>query len=186
MGAVGVDIHKNEYQYQKISFSDVDCLKGLIKNRCIIDPYYGIEQNYNIYEAGDVLAVNQELIGIYIDLDNLIHETKLNEKQLYIINELMKGYTEEDLSTYYKQDVSRIYTIIDTVCDKLKKTHDYKWKYDYIYLNYLKVEWDYKQCSRCKEYKPKTEEFFRSHPITKDGFQSQCRSCETTKKVRNN
>lgn len=178
MGAVGVDIHKHEYQYRQISFSDVECIKGLIKNRYMIDPYYGNETNNNIYQAGEVLPINQELISIFIDLDKLIKETKLTPKQLEIVFMLLEGNNEEDIADYYNQRTEKIENILNTICEKIKKTNDYNWKYNYIYLNFIKGEWDYKQCSKCREHKPKINEFFRFNPNTKDNLQSRCRSCE--------
>lgn len=177
MGAVGVDIHKHEYQYRQINFSDVDCIKGLIKNRYMIDPYYGNETNNNIYEAGEVIPINQELIGIFRDLDELIKETKLTSKQIEIVNMLFEGNNEEDVATHYYQRTEKVDNIINTICEKIKKSNDYKWKYDYIYLNYIKSNWEFKECGRCKRNKPKSEEFFNPDSRNKDGLHSFCRSC---------
>jgi hypothetical protein len=37
-----------------------------------------------------------------------------------------------------------------------------------------------KECTKCKECKPLTEEFFPLHNKTKSGFDSWCRSCRAT------
>jgi hypothetical protein len=185
MGMVKIDTHKAEYQFQRITLSDIDCIKGLIKNRWMIDEYFESEINTNIYSAGDVKPLNQELICTYLDLDNLIKKAKLNDKQLAIIHMLMQGWTEEDIADEYKQDVTVIQSIFDTACEKIKKINDYEWKYNYIYMNKKKVEWDYKKCSKCGESKPKTDEFFRERSDSKDGFRNECRECEVSaKKMR--
>lgn len=179
MGAVKGDIHKHEHPYKQISFSDVDCIKGLIKNRWMIDSYRGLEQNYNIYEAGDVKSLNQELICLFVDLDNLIQKAKLNAKQIAIVEMLMDGFTEEDVAEYFKQDAWGIGKILDTVCRKIKKVNDYDWKYNNLYLNFLKGNWEYKICNKCSESKPKTNEFYRERIDQKgDGFYNSCRDCE--------
>jgi hypothetical protein len=181
LGAVKEDIHKHEHQYKQINFSDVNCIKGLIKNRWMIDTYRGIETNNNIYEAGNVTAINQELICLFSDLDRLIVKTKLNEKQLTIINMLMDGNNEEDIAEHFGQDSWRIVEILDTVTEKIKRVNDYEWKYYNVYLNYLKVEWDYKTCSKCGESKPQTIEFFSPDKRKKDGLYSHCKECDRSK-----
>lgn len=179
IGSVKVDIHKDEHHFRQISFSDVDCIKGLIKNRWLIDPYYGLERNNHYNFAGTILPMNQELICVFVDLDRLIHKVKLSKKQLFIISKLMQGYSEEEVAESLNNEVSTINRTLDTISRKIKKINDNEWKYDYIYLNYLKVDWNYKQCPKCKEFKPKTEEFFRARSDSYgDGFYNNCRECE--------
>lgn len=179
MGAVQIDIYKNEYPFKLINFSDIDCIKGLIKFRWMIDSYYGSSRKTRFDEAGDVKPLNQELISIYADLDNLIERCKLTKKQKYIIEQLMMSYTEEEVAERFKQKPRRIYDILETVALKIKKLNDLTWKYDYVYLNYLPVQWDYKICNKCNHSKPMIEKFFRLNSKTKDGFRPECRECES-------
>lgn len=177
MGAVKIDIHKNEHPFKLISFNDINCIKGLIKYRWMIDSYYDTDQSYSIYEAGNVQPLNQELICLYTDLDNLIEKCKFNDRQKIIIKLLMDGWTEEDIANEFGQHVSQIYKTFDTICEKIRKQNNFEWKYNYIYLNYLPVEWDYKKCSKCGEMKPATEEFFTTKADTKDGLHPYCKNC---------
>lgn len=177
LGSVKIDIHKDESKYKHLSLSDINTIKLLIQYRKVIDPYYKIKVNYNIFESGDVKPLNQELIATYIDLDTLIDKTKLNEKQLYIIRELMDGATEEDIAEEFGQYTHRITNMVDTICQRLKDTNDYLWKHEYIYLNHKKVEWNYKKCSKCGESLPATTQFFAPDRTGKYNLRSICRYC---------
>lgn len=182
MGLVKVDLRKAERPFERVSFSDKDCVKALIKHRSIIDEYYGVDyHSFNGTEADKVAIVkplNQEIIVLYADLDNLIARANLNIKQRFVIDRLMEGYVESEIADMFKQHVSGIYDMLDTVCRKIKKTNDFDWKYNYIYVSVLKVKWSYKKCSKCGEHKPALNEFFSPETRNKDGFRSACRACK--------
>lgn len=177
MGMVKIDTHKAEYQFHRISLSDTDCIKGLIKFRSLIDMYHDIDVNRNEKEAGDIRPLNQELLITYIDLDNLIKRTKLNDKQRKLLNLLMYGYTEDEIAKMFKQKPARIYEQLDVIASKLKETNDLFWKYDYVYLNYKKAPWSYKECNTCHRMLPLTDDFFNREPKGKDGFKNKCKEC---------
>lgn len=177
MGLVKVDVHKAEYQFERISFSDTECIKGLIKHRWMIDEYIGIEMNSNIFEASDVKPLNQELIVTYITLDDLLSKCELNVKQKFLIDRLFSGYSERDLADMLQQEVSTVDRALDVICKRVKNINDQSWKHDYIYLNYKRVEWNYKKCSRCGGYFPQTREFFSPDKRKKDGLYSNCKAC---------
>lgn len=177
MGSVKIDTHKAEYQFHRISLSDVECIKGLIKFRHMIDTYQGIDINRNEDEAGDIRPMNQELLITYIDLDNLIKRTKLNEKQQRLVRLLMEGYTEDEIARIFKQNVRKIYEQFDVIAYKLKQSNDLSWKYDYMYMNYFKAPWSYRECTCCHRTLPLTDDFFNKEPKGKDGFKSKCKDC---------
>lgn len=178
IGVVQIDIHKSEYQFHRISFSDINCIKTLIKNRWRIDSYMQNEHNWNLFESGNVKPLNQELLITYIDLDKLIEKAKLNIKQKYIVERLFEGYEERDIAEMFKQDVSPIRRTLDVICNKIKIINDQEWKYNYMYMNYLKAKWSYKTCSRCGESKPRLREFFSLDSSKKDGFKGVCKQCK--------
>lgn len=232
MGVVKRDVHKNEYLYRIISFSDVDCIKGLIKHRSMIDIYYEpaskhideinqiavqiaeIEMNKknqerfeklkkdgkipknkkykykkfyknkrdDIIEASNITELNQELICVYADLDNLIKKTSLTDKQRDIIEKFMSGLDEYDIGLLYKQRADKILNILDTACEKICNEYKKRWKYYIAEQDYIKVEWDYKKCSKCGELLPLTEDFYRKREDSADGFRNECRKCEVSAK----
>ena len=182
MGSVQIDIHKNEYPFKLITFSDIECIKGLIKFRWMIDTYYGMKRNFNLDEAGDVKPLNQELICIYADLDNLIAKCNFNKKQKYIIKQLMSGRSEKWIAKKFNQLPQRIYEAVNTIAMKIKNVNDKEWKYNYVYLNYLPVQWNYKKCVRCNEFKPKTRDFFGLDKRNSDGYQGICKECDNYRK----
>lgn len=209
MGVVR-DINKNEYQFRQISLSDVNTIKGLIKFRSMIDDYYYFDPeelkdiqkvskliakeeakrngnklmlrniNEDKYSASVINGVNQELINIYLDLDDLIEKISLSEKQYSVIYMLMCGLTEEDVAFYYGQRKNRITEILNTVCKKIKAEYDKQWKYNYIYMNHLKSPWEFKECRKCGENKPLNDDFYRVRSDNKgDGYRNECRICES-------
>jgi hypothetical protein len=227
MGVVKRDVHKNEYLYRVISFSDVDCIKGLIKHRSMIDIYYEpaskhineinqiaiqiaeIEMNKknqerfeklkeegkipknkkykykkfyknqrnDIIEASNITELNQELICVYADLDNLIKKTSLNDKQRDIIEKFMSGLDEYDIGLLYKQRADKILNILDTACEKICNEYKKRWRYHMAEQDYIKIEWDYKKCSKCGENLPATRDFFSPDLRNKDGLHSICKKC---------
>lgn len=177
MGLVKVDVKRAERPFELLSFSDIDCIKGLIKNRCIIDPYFQAEKDNNYNFANIVKPMNQELIVIYIDLDRLIDEANLNVKQRFIVNKFMEGYTVEEIAGMFPCEERNITSHLDKVCNKIKEINERKWLYDYIYMNYVMPPFDFKKCSRCEKTKPAVNEFFSLNKSSKDGLHSICKDC---------
>ncbi|WJJ55253.1 hypothetical protein QB910_000009 [Dabrowskivirus KKP3916] len=177
MGSVKIDIHKAEHQYHRVTFSDTECIKGLIRFRSKLDPYQDIKVNRNEDQAGDIRDFNQELVVLYLDLDNLIKETKLTYKHMNLLKKLMAGWTEADIAEELGVTEEAVIQQFDTIANNIKKTNDIKWKYDYMYLNYLKAPWSYKTCKTCGVVKPLTSEFFSPDKKNKDGFRTQCKAC---------
>ncbi|GIP32612.1 hypothetical protein [Paenibacillus sp. J2TS4] len=131
----------------------------------------------NADSAGNIKHVNQEILCLYVDLDHLIRRCKFNELQEDILNLLQDGRPEETIAQKWNKDVSQIYRVLETICKKIKKQNDQEWKYDYLYLNYLTVQWEYKKCSRCGTMKPMHPEFFSPDSSKASRFKSICKAC---------
>jgi DNA-binding CsgD family transcriptional regulator len=174
---VKVDIHKDERPFERISYSDTDCIKALIKNRSEIDCYFKQEQDNYFDHAGNVQSVNQELIVIYADLDRYIAKADLNSKQRFIIEKLMDGWTEKEIAKMFNRDVSNIYRHLTKIAKKIRDLNNNEWK-EYVQLNHVRVAWNYKQCAKCNEFKPMLNEFFLSSSRFHDGFYDVCRMCK--------
>jgi hypothetical protein len=185
---MGRDIRKSERQYEFITFSDVDCIKGLIKKRSMIDEFCDTQHNASMKiakhwdTASDAIGeVNSEVIAIYVTLDDLINKCGLNWKQRYIINKLMIGWTEQDLAEFFKTEPKMIASTLNTIANKIKRINDLDWKYNYIYMNILPAKFLYKTCTKCDESKAATDDFYGKDNRNKDGFKSICRKCNAMK-----
>jgi hypothetical protein len=161
-----------------VTLGNIDCIKGLIKNRWVIDTNYKDKMEIHYNNAGNCQALSQEIICMYADLDVLIEKAELNVKQKFIVEKLMEGYTERDIADIFNRDKSNIHKSFQGICLKLKKINDLNVKYDYIFVNCLKAPWNYKKCSYCDEYKPVTEDFFTYKKGTSDGFHTVCKFCK--------
>lgn len=84
---------KNRDIYEKINLKDRDTLKELLIHRAEFQKsnftsngssYNRIEPNYNLYT---------DLVEVYIDLDNIIFESNLTDKNMRLLRMVMSGYT---------------------------------------------------------------------------------------------
>lgn len=164
-------------QIDQITFSDFDAVKMLIKLRHTVDPYRGIEIDRDINNAGVVREMSPDLIIVYVALDELIKKCNLNIKQRYIVNKIMDGYTEKEVAEEFNHDQSQITKILNTICKRIVAENNKDWLYEYVYMSKLKAPFDYKQCSKCLEFKPMTIDFFNKEPLGKDGFKNKCKQC---------
>lgn len=92
MGSIKVDHQKSERPLSFFSFSDMDAIKGLIKNRCIIDEYYDISHDYCYNNAGDVSEINTEIIVTFQTLDDYIKKINLSKIEQEFVQYLYQGY----------------------------------------------------------------------------------------------
>lgn len=170
-------MNKAERPFELITLSDVDCIRGLIKFRSLLDPYYKLEQDNYYDHAGDVKPLNVELIAVYVDLMNCIKKIKLNIKEKFVLEKMMDGYKAEEIAEMFNRDVSNIHKTLNAVCRKIKDVNDRAWKYDCMYTSYLKVPWQYKKCEKCREFKPLHTDFYSKNPWSQDGFYDSCNEC---------
>lgn len=120
---------------------------------------------------------NTELIVTYATLDQLIEKSKITGKQKFVVDKLIEGYTEDDIAKELNQTVVNINLLFTIACLNIKESNDDSWLYDNIYLNYKKVIFNYKKCTKCKKYKPAIKEFFSPDTRNKDGLYGKCRNC---------
>lgn len=151
-------------------------MKYLIRFRDKVDIYYDNEIDNYFQHAGNIQEMNQELIALYVSLDYIIKKCNFTKEQMAIIKLSEMGFTFGDIAGYFEgvggEQVKRKF---NTICKKIVNINNELWIIN-ILFNYVKNEW--KMCSRCKNILPMNERFFRSHPLTKNNFQSQCRQCE--------
>lgn len=171
-----MDLHSKERFYKDLTLSDIDVVQLLIEYRHKYDKYSGFSSNNFYLEAGEVADVNQEVIATYASLDKLIAQCKLNKEQMKILEMIELGYELKEIATELGYAHSKnVRKRLGTILKNIVQMNERNWR-KVIYVQ--KLELKTKQCSKCKEDLPATDEFYRPHPITKDGFQSQCKKCE--------
>lgn len=168
----------------RISFSDVDCIKRLIQNRSRLDISSQLTLSQHASSAAEALAINEELICAYLDLQTLISRCEFSGKQRLVLERLQQGYTLREVGESLQDDGCSIGGILGTICRKIKSENDHLWKYDYVFSSRLPVRWEYKRCSKCGQFKPKTASFYSRDKRNSSGFQSACKPCEAYRKKR--
>lgn len=164
-------------QWDVVNFSTPESIKGLLKFRWKFDLLYKREPS-GIYESNCDLAVHDEnIICTYADLDYLLERADMSKKQWEVTSLYMDGYTETEIAEELGDDVRNVVGIIRSVCNKLCDTNFGIWKNDFIYWSKVKVKTNYKQCTRCEQWLPTTEEYFYREKTTKDGFRLECIKC---------
>lgn len=171
------ELLRAESRYRNVTFSDTDCIKGLIKLRSSLD-IIRVGRNDSRWDAAASSAFNTELVCLYADLDNLIARSRMSDKQQFVLERLMDGWHEEDIAALFRQRVNRIYAMFDTVCDKIKRENDLIWKHEFALIHYVKTNSGKKRCSGCGNEWPRHEDFYRRRVDGKgDGYYGKCRRC---------
>lgn len=171
-------------EWDKVNLSDTNTIKGLLKFRYRFDlllddgsDRYGLESN------GDLCGLSDDVICIYADLDNLIEKANFNDYQSKILNMYAHGHTEDDIAELLNVEKQSINSVIDKICEVLCELNYQSWKLDYVFWDKVKVNSNYKKCSKCGEFLPATDEYFGFHPKTKDNLQSMCKNCDKLRKM---
>lgn len=129
MGAVSVDVHKKERDYQDLTLSDKNVVKYLILYRSKVDVVYSANTNINIEQAGDIYEFNQELIALYASLDVTIELCRFKEKQSKLLELIFEGHTLHDICNMdigYKK--SATYDLFDRMVNKVVEANDALWR----------------------------------------------------------
>jgi DNA-binding CsgD family transcriptional regulator len=175
LGSVKVDLYSSDLRYKIYTLADVEVVELLLRYRYKYDPYLYLQPNNNFTQAGDIEPLNSEAIVLFQDLDRLINNSGLSNEQLKIIKLVQDGYTLEQmiviLGVSNKGIISRKLKVI---YKKIINKNLWDWR-KVIYTTVLDLKT--KQCSKCKENLPATEEFFYVKDDTEDGFHKQCKTC---------
>ena len=171
-----ITYNKNtEWDY--ITFSDIDTVRGLLKFRSRFDLLYERQNNNILSSDFDLVSLKEDVICIYADLDRLIEKARLNDIQKEFIELYMKGYTEKDIAEIHNRKEVTVNSTINSACKKIVEANFESWKLDYIFWNIKRVDNNFKQCTKCKEYLPATEEYFSPHEKGLYGLHPYCKKC---------
>ena len=166
------------HEFDNMNFSDESVISKLILHRREIDKYIDIRnsENFNPFEAGEIPIFYEMLDIMYIDLDKIIEESHLTNRQRLLIDRLMYGYNFQDIRDLYGEDVATNTRIFRSCVKRLKEQYDQDWEFGLQwYKKRTNVNW--KQCSKCKEWLPCSNEYFSPKKDGKDGFQAFCKEC---------
>lgn len=133
MGSVSIDLHKQERDYEHLNLSDENVVRYLLLYRSKIDLTYGISNNLNIYQSGDITGFNQELIALYSSLDNLIKKIKLKDKDRKFLELIFDGYEISDIIECYDYPRMTAYRTMDRIINEIIEMNELDWK-EMIYL----------------------------------------------------
>lgn len=128
MGAVSIDIHRREREYEPLTLSDEHVVKYLILYRSKVDVTYGANVNINIYQAGDIFEFNQELISLYTSLDILINDIKIKEKDQEFLRLIFEGHEISDIIEDFNYPRKTAYRTLIRIVDKIVEANHNSWK----------------------------------------------------------
>lgn len=180
MDRVQVDIYKGDYEWHVVNLSTIESIKGLLKYRSRYDLLYDRRINTLSLESyQDLQAFKEEILCLYIWLDNVISKCIFTEKQKQVLELYVKGYTERDLAVKFNVTQSAINGVIKSICKKILEQNHKMWL-DFIETSgYVKIPDDvrYKQCSKCGEWLRINKENFK-YDKTNKRYKSRCRKCD--------
>ncbi len=166
----------SEIEWRVVTVSTPEAIKGLLKFRSDFDPTYTFSENSMMLREETAYNINYEAIDTYVTLDKHMKRANLTERQKEVLKLYQTGMTEREMSEILKISHQATNKLIDTICERIHREYIENWK-DYIFLNVVKTPYEYKQCTRCEEFKPKTNEYFYIEPKGKDGFKKICIKC---------
>jgi hypothetical protein len=141
LGAVAIDIHKQEREFKHLTLADENVVKYLILYRNKVDVAYGADTNININQAGDMFEFNQELVCLYASLDDTIKKCNFKEKQMRLLELIFEGNTMKDICSMdvgFKK--SATYDLFDRIIHKIVKTNNDSWKATMERNGYIKEQ----------------------------------------------
>lgn len=137
MGAVSVDIHKQERDYKNLTLSDDNVVRYLILYRNKVDVSYGANTNININFAGDMFEFNQELICLFASLDETVKEANLTERQTKLLELLYEGNTVKDASEILGLKRNSVFEMLDRIVNRIVATNNELWYYTTGHNGYI-------------------------------------------------
>ena len=179
MGSVKRDIRRNEYEWIPVNLSDIKSIKGLLKYRYKFDLLFELK-SINIFDTYVYLnQYKEEIMCLYIWLDEMIKKCSLNAKQETILSLYMSGYTELDIAELLNYTQQNVNGIINSICKKILNQVNINWLHDNIYWNKLRVKNNYCRCKKCNSWLPYTNEFFVEDKTYNSGLYNLCKYCKT-------
>lgn len=159
--------------FQPFTLNDIGVIELLIEYRFKYDDNLFLGGNSALDVTG-VKAVNQEVVATYASLERLIMKCGFSEQQLLLIKMVEQGYTHREIGEVVGIDNKNVKKALKTVYKAIVKENERQWR-RVVYTNTLGLKT--KQCNKCMEHLPATNEFFSDNKSAKDGLLSICKKC---------
>ena len=167
-----------DLMFQPFVMNDIGVVELLIEYRYKYDDNLFLGGGSSLDVTG-VKAINQEVVATYASLDSLIELCGFTEQQLLLIKMVEQGYTHREIGEAIKIDNQNVKKALKTVYKAIVKENERQWR-RVIYTSTLGLKT--KQCNKCEEHLPATDEFFGGDNRNQDGLQSACKKCDTLRK----
>lgn len=119
MGAVAIDVHKQEREFKELTLSDENVVRYLILSRNELDKTYGVENTLDVYTASDTFTFNQELVVLYASLDKVLEKITLKEKDKRFLELIFEGNTIADVTNLYGYGHQTAYNTLNRIVSKV-------------------------------------------------------------------
>ncbi|WP_223553421.1 hypothetical protein [Lysinibacillus sphaericus] len=165
-------ITKKNLVLQPFVLNDISVVELLIEYRYKYDD--------NLFLSGEssfvsgAKALNQEVVATYASLDRLIKLCGFSEQQLLLIKMTEQGYTHREIGQAVGIEFQNVKKALKTIYKAIVKENERQWR-RVVYISTLGLKT--KQCSKCKEHLPATNEFYSDNKSAKDGLHSICKKC---------
>lgn len=140
MGAVSIDVYRKEREYEHLTLSDVNVVRYLILYRSAIDLTYGASCNFNIYQAGDTMNFNQELIVLYASLDNIISRIRIKDKDRKFLDLIFEGNDISEIIEHHDYPRKTAYRTMERIVDKISEVNKADWEKTMLVKGYVVKE----------------------------------------------
>lgn len=167
-------ITNKDLMFQPFVMNDIGVVELLIEYRYKYDDNLFLGGGSSLDVTG-VKSINQEVVATYASLDRLIKQCGFTEQQLLLIKMVEQGYTHREIGEATNMENQNVNKALKTVYKAIVKENERQWR-RVIYTSTLGLKT--KQCTKCEEHLPATNEFYRDDTRGKDGLQSRCRDCE--------
>lgn len=124
-----------------------------------------------LYRESEVYDFQSDLGCIFKDLEDVLNEVKLTEKQEELLNLWMKGMTVSKIAKELNKSVGTVSKYLDRIVSKIVDVYEEKLE-NWYYLNIRKGE--YKRCNKCGEIKL----INKFNKNGKQGYKSMCKICQ--------
>lgn len=162
-----------DLMFQPFVMNDISVVELLIEFRYKYDDNLFLGGGSSLDVTG-VKAINQEVVATYASLDRLIRLCGFTEQQLLLIKMVEQGYTHREIGEAVGIEYQNVKKALKTVYKAIVKENERQWR-RVIYTSTLGLKT--KQCTKCEEHLPATNEFYSDNKSAKDGLLSICKAC---------
>ena len=108
-----------------ISLGEKRVVKSLIENRSKLDTsYYPSLTGADIFTSAGIPRFSEEIITVYVSLDELIRDCGLSDRERLIVDQLMLGYSITDIADHYGLQKSTCSTLFSRAVCKITEWHN--------------------------------------------------------------